>query len=195
MPIPSLEVPVSHHKLFVPVSPFEAFQKASCVAVPLPVKPPMPDTVVHFHTDAVESQERTSFAEQPPSNLRPSEVTSSPELLDRAVVVPVVVASIVMSSALSAIPYPAPTLRIVAPGPVPPVKPQPGVLEVIAYDPTLFESRRVPDLPYKRFISVADAVTAVPPMYRFVILAEPATSSRYSGLEVPMPTRPFTSLK
>ena len=92
-------------------------------------------------------------------------------------VTPVVSVSIVILSAETISPFPAPICIVVAPGPVPPVKPEPASREVNAYVPTLFESRRVPDLPTKRFNSVAEAVTAVPPIYRFATLAEPATSS------------------
>ena len=68
----------------------------------------------------------------PPRSLIPSAVTSIPELDDVVVVVPVVTASTAIVSADTVIPEPAPTCIVVAPGPVPPVKPEPAVSDVIA---------------------------------------------------------------
>src|SRR3989304_4376275 len=52
----------------------------------------------------------------------------------------------------------------------------------------LFESKRVPDLPSKRFISVAEDITPVPPIKRLTTFALPVTSKANWGLEVPIPS-------
>ena len=167
-------------------------KKAICVAAPEPAivaEPADPvESVAQYQYEEVAFHFKISSAWQPPRSLSPSDVTSSPELFDVTEVVPVVVVSSVMESADTVNPFPAPICIVVAPGPVPPVKPEPAVSEVNAYVPTLFESRRVPVLPSSRLISVADAVIWLPAMNRLVTLAEPATCKVYSGLVVPIPT-------
>ena len=169
-------------------------KKAICVAAPEPAivaEPADPvESVAQYQYEEVAFHFKISSAWQPPRSLSPSDVTSSPELFDVTEVVPVVVVSSVMESADTVNPFPAPICIVVAPGPVPPVKPEPAVSEVNAYVPTLFESRRVPVLPSSRLISVADAVIWLPAMNRLVTLALPATSRLYEGSEVPIPRFP-----
>jgi len=135
VPIPSLELPESHHKLFEPDIDVEAEKKATCVARPDPAIVAVPEPVVsaaQYQTEAVEFHFNTSPFPHPPRSLRPEAVTSSPELFDVTEVVPVVSESIVILSAERVIPFPAPIFIVVAPGPVPPVSPDPAVIAVTA---------------------------------------------------------------
>src|SRR3989337_789831 len=85
-----------------------------------------------YQTDAVEFHLSICVSEHPPRSLRPEPVTSRPELFDVTEVVPVVSVSRVIESAASEIPLPAPIFIVVAPGPVPPVRPDPAVMAVSA---------------------------------------------------------------
>ena len=170
----------------------EAEKKAICVAAPDPAMVAVDtelESVAQYQYEDVAFHFKISSAWQPPRSLSPSAVTSRPELLDVTAVVPVVVLSIVISSALIVIPLPPPILSVRTPVVPPPVKPEPAVTAVVAYEATFAVSRRVPDLPESRLISVAVAVTADPPMNRFVTFALPATSRANDGLLVPIPRR------
>ena len=155
------------------------------VAVPEPVV-----STAQYQTEVLEFHFKTSPFAHPPRSLRPPAVTSRPELFDVTAVVPVVVASIVISSAFIVIPFPLPILMVNAPVVPPPDRPEPAVTAVVAYVPTLPESRSVPLLPVKRLSSVvervallsmlssvAEDVTCEPERYRDVAFKDPLTNS------------------
>src|SRR3989344_714672 len=101
---------------------------------------------VHSHTELPLFHANTCPFEHPPKSLTPADVTSIPELAEIVVVVPEVVASTAMSSVLTVIPFPAPTLTVSAPLVPPPVNPEPAVTPVVAYVPTFMESTNTPPL-------------------------------------------------
>src|SRR3972149_5655113 len=136
LPIPRFPPVLSHHRLFDPLIDVEPEKKAICVARPDPAMVAVPEVPVEseeqYQTDAVEFHLSICVSEHPPRSLRPEPVTSRPELFDVTEVVPVVSVSRVIESAASEIPLPAPIFIVVAPGPVPPVRPDPAVMAVTA---------------------------------------------------------------
>ena len=86
------------------------------------------------------------------------------------------------------IPPPATASTTTVPGPVLETEiPDPAVIELTAKVPTLSESISVPDLPSKRFSSVASAVIWLPDRYKYVVFREPAISKSNRGVTVPIP--------
>ena len=135
VPIPRRELPESHHRLFDPDIEVEPLKNATCVATPDPdmvAVPVVSVSVAQYQTEDVAFHFKICVSEHPPRSLSPEAVTSSPELFDVTEVVPVVSVSRVMESAESVKPFPAPIFMVVAPGPVPPVKPDPAVMAVTA---------------------------------------------------------------
>ena len=135
VPIPNLEVELSHHRLFEPDMEVEPEKNATCVARPDPAIVAVPVVSVsdaQYQADIDEFHLSIWVLEHPPRSLRPEAVTSSPELFDVTEVVPVVSESIVILSAERVIPFHAPIFIVVAPGPVPPVSPDPAVIAVTA---------------------------------------------------------------
>src|SRR3990167_5449322 len=126
---------------------------------PTAVMSPPAEVVVHSQIELPLFQASTWPLEQPPNSLIPADVDYIPEFDDNVVVVPVVVASTAMSSVLTVIPFPAPTLTVNAPLVPPPVKPDPAVTPVVAYVPTFIESTRTPPLASRSASSPDSKVT------------------------------------
>ena len=96
VPRPSLLVVELKKNSSDPVILDVPLKNATWLVAPVPLTAPTPLKEEHLHLLAPLSQERTSFNAQPPINLIPVAVTSSPELEAVIDVVPLVVASAVM---------------------------------------------------------------------------------------------------
>ena len=132
VPIPSLDKVLFQNKLLEPDWVFVPVKKDTCPAIPEPeITVPKVEGSAHCHSKVEEFHAKTCSLVQPPSILKPSDVSSSPEFEAVFNVVSPEDNLIPMELSSTKSPKLAPTSMVKLPGPVPVEdRPDPAVIEV-----------------------------------------------------------------
>ena len=134
VPIPSLDRELSQNRLLDPDWVFVPVKKDICPAIPEPeIIVPRVEGSTHCHSKVEEFHARTCSLVQPPSILKPSDVSSSPEFEDVFKVASPDDSLIPIESSSTKSPTLALTSIVKPPGPVPvDERPDPAVIELTA---------------------------------------------------------------